>query len=60
MTVRELTEVLTQIPDEYQNLEVVDTSYERIMGIWELYDGYPVIVPDKENCEYRKVIRIVE
>lgn len=58
MTVRELTEVLSQIPEEYQNMRVVDSSYEFIKGNWKVLEEYPLGDYANPKCEYEDVIYI--
>lgn len=56
MTVRELTRTLSSIPEEYQDLDIVDSSYEIVRGNWKLWEEYPLGDYADPGCEYEDVI----
>lgn len=58
MTVRELAKMLSLIPNEYQDLRVVDSSYDLIKGLWKLWEEYPLGDYADPNCKYEDVIYI--
>lgn len=58
MTVRELTKTLSSIPEEYQDLDIVDCSYDIMKGEWKLWEEYPLGDYADPKCEYKNVIYI--
>lgn len=58
MTVRELTKTLRLIPEEYQDLKVIDCSYEIIKGYWRFCPEHPMGDYAKPDCKYEDVIYI--
>ena len=58
MTVKELSKVLLSIPEEYQDLRIVDCSYDEIEGKWELFKEHPIGDYANPNCKYEDVIYI--
>jgi hypothetical protein len=58
MTVRELARVLALIPKEYQDLKIIDCSYEIIKGYWRFCPDHPMGDPANPNCKYEDVIYI--
>lgn len=58
MTVRELAKLLSLIPEEYQDLDIVDSDYCIIKGNWKLWEDYPLGDYANPKCEYEDVIYI--
>ena len=58
MTVRELTNFLSQIPEEYQDMMVVDSEYDRFDGNWKILEDYPLGDSANPMCEFVKAIYI--
>ena len=58
MTVRELVRMLNLIPEEYQDMKVVDSSYNVIEGYWELLEEHPLGDYANPKCRYENVIHI--
>lgn len=57
MTVRELTRMLSLIPDEYQDLKVF-TDLGEIKELWKLWEEYPLGDYANPKCKYEDVIHI--
>ena len=55
MTVRELTKMLSLIPDEYQDLKVF-IDYSEVIGLWKLCEEYPLGDYANPDCKYEDVI----
>ena len=58
MTVRELKQTLALIPDEYQDLKILDSSYSVIQGQWKFLEEWPMGDYANPNCKYEDVIYI--
>ena len=58
MTVRELARMLSLIPEEYQDLKVVDSSYEIVRGSWKLWEEYALGDYANPKCKFEDVIYI--
>lgn len=58
MTVRELSKLLSLIPEEYQDLKVVGPDYSIIKGNWKLWEEYPLGDYADPECKYENVIYI--
>jgi len=58
MTVRELTRTLSLIPEEYQDLKVIDSSYYVMTGYWKFCPDHPMGDYANPNCKYEDVIYI--
>lgn len=56
MTVRELAKLLSSIPEEYQDLDVLDCSCETVEGKWKLLEDYPLGDYANPKCEYKDFI----
>lgn len=55
MTVRELTKMLSLIPEEYQDLKVF-IDFGEIVGLWKLCEEYPLGDYANPDCKYEDVI----
>ncbi len=58
MTVRELARTLSLIPEEYQDLKIIDCSCETMAGCWKLCPDYPLGDAANPDCKYEDVIYI--
>ena len=56
MTVRELARALALIPDEYQDLKVLDCSGYEIDGDWKFCPDHPMGDYANPKCKYEDVI----
>jgi hypothetical protein len=56
MTVRELTKMLSQMPEEYQNLNIINSNYYILEGNWKLLEDFPLGDYANPECKYGNFI----